>query len=307
VGPEDAPAFYVDGGIHPDEWAPSYGMLAYIARLAKDYEAHLPWATALLRRQRLLCLPLLHPDSWEHHTRLRHGIDLNRNFPVGWNDNTSSRKGPAPLSEPEARTVAELFAREKPFAAVSWHETSANTNWVGCPRFTANYRKYALSCPEIFRQLIDRDHFFWQQALWTQPHDERNYHYHYVESFPYLRHYKDVSPFELHYADSLGIEAILVEQVGNGDLGPFSTPQRTDLTARILEMLLGLQVGLVCRNCSGQNKRVSIPAATAGPAEAIVYAPDGSALDKHPLRVQDGAAVAEAILPPGSCLVVETP
>lgn len=55
-----------------------------------------------------------------------HGVDLNRNFPVGWrpsSDTSSSYyPGPRPFSEPETRAVRRLARRIEPGIVISYHQ-----------------------------------------------------------------------------------------------------------------------------------------------------------------------------------------
>jgi hypothetical protein len=306
IGPKDAPTFFADAGIHPYEWAPCYGLMLYAGRLAQEYEEGLPWARALLANLRFKCVPIYAPDGWDSQARGMRGVNLNRNFPVYWERYAGTDKGASPLSEPETRTVAGILERENVISAVSWHETSANTNWVGAPGWKGRYKGYARAIPALFRQCIDGSHFYWQASTWTQVTDPRNFLYHYTDSYPYLRDYSvSKEPFQLHYSDSLGITSFLVEQYGNSEMYYSATPQRTDMTCRIVEMLFGLEIGLVCRNHGGQPREVSIPLLTAGEGRAVVYSADGHVAGKRELKRGEGALVAEGTVPPGGCLVVE--
>lgn len=307
LGPQDAPAFFVDCGIHPYEWAPAFGALMYISRLADEFERGMPWAKALLRRLRFMCVPVYAPDDFKRLGRAVGGVNLNRNFPVYWENAAGEDKGQGPLSAPETATITEYLKREDVVAAVNWHETNADTNWLGAPGFEGRYKKYATSVPAVFGQLIDPNLFFWHSGLWTQNTDMRNCHYHYMDSFPYLRDYgKSLAPYEIHYADSLGIDGLLVEQYGNSDVSFAATPQRTELTGRIIEMLFGLQVGLVCRNHTGQAREVSIPLlAGESRGEGALFSASGEELSRKPLDVKDGIARVEAGIPAAGVLVVE--
>lgn len=320
VGREDAPAFYVDCGIHSDEWAPCYGAVLYAIRLAKAWDAGEPWARALLSDLRLLCIPLLSPDGWDIHRRFIRELDLNRNFPLHWQEYSGGYKGPGPLSEPESRVVAEIFRREKVVAAANWHETTAGTNWVGFPRTDGRYRKYAVSVPSIFRQVIDgraRDPealrglrgraFLRQAATWTQITDPRNFHWQRTDSYPYVRDYGPQRvPYELLYADSLGIDGLTVEQYGNSDLSSAASPQRTEMTAQIIEMLFGLQIGLVCRNASSETMRLDVPI-VAGTSRGSLAVHDAAGRCERTARLtpKGGVARVRAELPPGGTLVAE--
>lgn len=307
LGPQDAPTFYVDCAIHSDEWAPAYGTALYAAHLARELEEGKPWARALLSDLRLECIPVLSPDGWDNHVRfIRQDVDLNRNFPVYWDESTGRGKGPGKLSEPEARVVDEILRTRKVIAAVNWHETTANTNWVGTCGMGGRYRKYVTTAPGVFCQLIDGRTFCWQAATWTQITEPRNFHYHLTDSFPYMR---DYSPqrvgYELFHADSLGIDGLTIEQYGNSDTGFVTSPQRTDITGIVIEMLFGLQIGLVCRNYGSAARRVRIPLEGDGLGRATVYGADGRELARPELRPENDRCVVETELPPAACLLVQ--
>ncbi|MFH1464128.1 MAG: M14 family metallopeptidase [Pseudomonadota bacterium] len=76
-----------------------------------------------------------------------HGVDLNRNFPFvagsvdAWHPLAGSRfpwlpwyRGPEPLSEPEARAVADLAASLRPVAAVGLHSVGRLFLYPWCAR-----------------------------------------------------------------------------------------------------------------------------------------------------------------------------
>lgn len=88
---------------------------------------------ASLRRSRpprgvaYLLVDSVNPDGGRAGTRWNaNGVDLNRNFPVAWELRGTPfdtyYSGPAPLSEPEARAVAELVAKVRPRVTVWFHQ-----------------------------------------------------------------------------------------------------------------------------------------------------------------------------------------
>lgn len=71
-------------------------------------------------------------SMWRKNTRDGHGVDLNRNYPQGWNTcngsssnvNSDSYRGAAPGSEPETQAMMNLVAKIKPVFNISYHSYS---------------------------------------------------------------------------------------------------------------------------------------------------------------------------------------
>ena len=66
----------------------------------------------------------LNPDGYAAGTRVNaRGVDLNRNFPRGWQDlEGATDAGAAPLSEPESRIAARLILRLRPSVSIWFHQ-----------------------------------------------------------------------------------------------------------------------------------------------------------------------------------------
>lgn len=93
-------------------------------------------------RNEIWVVPMLNVDGnnqvwqgknlWRKNTRDGHGVDLNRNYPFGWNscNGSSGRtsdddyRGPEPASEPETRALMNLVAEIKPVFDISYHSYS---------------------------------------------------------------------------------------------------------------------------------------------------------------------------------------
>lgn len=71
-------------------------------------------------------------SMWRKNTRNGHGVDINRNYPAGWNscNGSSAResaqdyRGTAPASEPETQAMMNFVASVKPVFNISYHSYS---------------------------------------------------------------------------------------------------------------------------------------------------------------------------------------
>jgi protein MpaA len=95
-----------------------------------------PAGLAVLRRLRTMSLPAgvhlwlvptINPDGLAAGTRQNaHGVDLNRNWPVGWKPSgrpwDGYYSGPRPLSEPENRAFRAFLVRVKPALTLWYHQ-----------------------------------------------------------------------------------------------------------------------------------------------------------------------------------------
>ncbi len=72
----------------------------------------------------LWVVPTLNPDGVAAGTRGNaHGVDLNRNFPFGWQPlGGLEYSGPGPLSEPESRAALGLIRRVRPDLTIWFHQ-----------------------------------------------------------------------------------------------------------------------------------------------------------------------------------------
>ena len=113
-GDPAAPATLVVGVIHGNEPAG----LAVIRQL---------WTMPLPTGVHLWLVPTANPDGLAAGTRQNaHGVDLNRNWPVGWKPNgrpwDGYYSGPRPLSEPENRAMHTFILRVRPALTIWYHQ-----------------------------------------------------------------------------------------------------------------------------------------------------------------------------------------
>jgi protein MpaA len=119
------PALLVFGGIHGDEPASVEALIELAHRLSGGPLPALP----------VWLLPALNPDGLARGSKnSARDVDLNRNFPARSFDTAHAPgyfPGPAPLSEPETRVLADLVAREPIAAVVAVHAPFACVNYDG--------------------------------------------------------------------------------------------------------------------------------------------------------------------------------
>lgn len=114
------------GGIHGNEPAS--------ATLCRQFAEHLASHPKGSRGLRVVVAPAVNPDGLESGERANaHGVDLNRNFTTG-NWGRDRRSGPKPLSEPEARFIAQLIRRYDPAIVVQVHQPLTCVDWDGPAR-----------------------------------------------------------------------------------------------------------------------------------------------------------------------------
>ncbi len=85
----------------------------------------------------------VNPDGDSDHVRGNaHGVDLNRNFSVGWSGDAAYAGGPHPFSEPESRAVRDLVKRLRPKITIYYHQPW-NRVLVPCHGRAPVERRYA--------------------------------------------------------------------------------------------------------------------------------------------------------------------
>jgi hypothetical protein len=151
-GGDPKPAILYNACQHAREWvAPTLPM--YIAtQLACGWESGDPEITAVLETIEFIIIPIVNPDgylySWPPGERLwrknrrdngdgTFGVDLNRNWEVGWggegaddNPGDTLYHGPKPFSEPETQALRDLFLANPHIAAtIDFHSFGQLVLW----------------------------------------------------------------------------------------------------------------------------------------------------------------------------------
>ena len=138
---EHEPVFLVNGMHHAREVMTPEITTDMIEYLAVNYGSD-PEVTDWVNSTEIWIVPMLNVDGnnkmwsdnsmWRKNTRNGHGVDINRNYPTGWNTcngsssnvNAQDYRGTAPASEPETQAMMGLVAKIKPVFNISYHSYS---------------------------------------------------------------------------------------------------------------------------------------------------------------------------------------
>jgi zinc carboxypeptidase len=122
---------------HAREWLAAMTTTCVADRLVRGYATD-PVIRAFVDSTRLWIVPVVNPDGyqytwstdryWRKNRRERHGVDLNRNYSVGFGGTGSSGdqrsetyRGPRPFSEPESAAVRDLALRNGIALHIDFH------------------------------------------------------------------------------------------------------------------------------------------------------------------------------------------
>ncbi|MDD9951559.1 MAG: M14 family zinc carboxypeptidase [Zetaproteobacteria bacterium] len=150
-----------------------------VEQLLNQYTIH-PEVTHWLNNLEVWVVPQVNPDGnarvhqqdlyWRKNTWTRYGhvqgVDLNRNYPEGWNSCNGSSdlfisqtyRGPTPASEPETQAMIDLVASIKPTANISYHSFSEIILFpYGCKGRHNPAKDLFISIAELMQQEIIDD------------------------------------------------------------------------------------------------------------------------------------------------------
>lgn len=135
-GPGATPML-IDGTLHAREWIAAMATTCVADRLVNDYDRD-PAIRDFVDHTELWVVPVVNPDGyqyswaenryWRKNRRGGHGVDLNRNFEIGWGGTGSSGqkrsdtyRGGGPFSEPETAALRDLALRRRVALHVDFH------------------------------------------------------------------------------------------------------------------------------------------------------------------------------------------
>jgi carboxypeptidase T len=136
----DAVPMLINGTLHAREWISAMTVTCIADRLVRNHDGD-PRIRDLVDRTELWVVPVANPDGYQHswaqdrywrkNRRDRFGVDLNRNFGVGFGGRGSSDRrmsenyrGPHAFSEPESAALRDLARREEVALHLDFHAYS---------------------------------------------------------------------------------------------------------------------------------------------------------------------------------------
>ena len=169
------PVFYLQGAIHGNESAAAEDSMEFAIDIVNQSKAN-PAVSALLDHVRVVILPLVNVDGYEHKpsprrancdsatpltppltcpTSSSQGVDMNRNYPTGWGSNIGvsfAQRGSGPGSEPEVKNTMSIITSHQVVALITAHTNERaifyppfDLNAGDTPELNTGYRALALA------------------------------------------------------------------------------------------------------------------------------------------------------------------
>lgn len=285
------PVVLLSSAIHPYEWAPVYGVLRYLRFLLERLESDGFEAEEFLATHQVWWVPSVCPDGFDTRCQQPSAINLNRNFPGGWEYaaegrlhwgsygapptietiNPISLRGPAPASQPETRAMMALLERKdgKVVTLADFHEN------VGPHNFLHQYEREDGFLPDAAYQVELLDGVC--QAFAGRFFEQRD------QAFLRMEHEPEFRPETvcgwLGYAAVRGVKGCVVEAAG-GDATHYRTVRRTEYAAQVVEQVLACELGRLYRNPFGEDRTVTLPLRRRpGLVECRLYDADGKRVE----------------------------
>ncbi len=140
IGPRTGTPMLINGTQHAREWISAMVTTCVADRLVRDYDTD-PAIREFVDSTQLWVVPVVNPDGyqyswatdryWRKNRRGGFGVDLNRNFSVGWGSRGSSSnrraqdyRGEHEFSEPESIALRDLAKRERVALHIDFHSYS---------------------------------------------------------------------------------------------------------------------------------------------------------------------------------------
>jgi len=137
IGPRNATPMLINGTQHAREWIAAMTTTCVADRLVREYDRD-PAIKKFVDSTSLYVVPVVNPDGyqwswsnnryWRKNRRGGFGVDLNRNFSVGWGGRGSSGRqgaedyrGEGAFSENESAALRDLAKRERIALHVDFH------------------------------------------------------------------------------------------------------------------------------------------------------------------------------------------
>ncbi|HEY5944372.1 MAG TPA: M14 metallopeptidase family protein [Kofleriaceae bacterium] len=166
IGPRNGKPMLINGTQHAREWIATMVTTCVADRLVREYDSN-PNIRAFVDSTALWVVPVVNPDGyqyswssdryWRKNRRGGFGVDLNRNFSVGWGGRGSSNnrraqdyRGEGAFSEPETVALRDLAMREHIALHVDFHSYSQLV------LYPWNYAAQAAKDRDLFRAVGDR-------------------------------------------------------------------------------------------------------------------------------------------------------
>lgn len=153
----DEPTLLFNSMHHAREIMTPEVSLDIIETLLNGYSSD-PKITTWVNENQIWVIPMFNVDGnnkmwssdkwWRKNTRGGYGVDLNRNYPAGWNKcngssgwrSSQTYRGPSPASEPETQAMMNFIKETRPVFDISYHSYSELVIYpLGCnPERTIN-------------------------------------------------------------------------------------------------------------------------------------------------------------------------
>ena len=297
------PTVLLTSGIHPLEWAPTYGVLRYLRHLLEQAAADTDYARDLLGDRQVMWVLSLCPDGWESRDLQPSGVNLEINFPAGYDrsvagarhwdaynrkwveiqdaDGADEARGPAPLSQPETQAMAELLDRDDLTFSTTcdFHETTAPKSFIHQVETEAGVipdLPYHCDLVDAVARGFNGRFFGHMNVVAYRPAlaDFSTWTFRGIRSLDRL--VTKTCLGWLPFAAARGVRGVMVEAQGC-DCTHYQTIHRTEYAALVAEQVLAAELGGLLRNPWGGAWDVEVPLQRRSERlHARLYRADGS-------------------------------